>query len=172
MAHPQLERRVGHGGADLLPSPQLLPAKSKGTKPRRHVAVRVFFPLGARSRPALFALVAHELGAEGALRFVLVMRPAAQPQVIDGRLASARDFQDVVELQHASRLASVARFAHVRAPLAVTLQHRPFHVGRDVARVGRHPPPRARLRGDAELLFLELTFERLQRAFEDLPDIV
>ena len=53
----------------------------------------------ARGRRARFLPFAtHELRAEGALRRVLIVRPAAQAHSVGRRLAAAGHFVDVIEL--------------------------------------------------------------------------
>jgi hypothetical protein len=49
--------------------------------------------------PGLVALVAHETRPKGALGGVLVVGPAAKPDVLHRRLATARDRDLVIELE-------------------------------------------------------------------------
>lgn len=67
------------------------------------------------SRPSLcrsdlrsLSLLLHELTAERALRFVLVVRTAAEPEVLDGRDPSPRNRHGVVILDEISRESTFA----------------------------------------------------------------
>ena len=81
--------------------------------------------------------MAHELDAEGALGFVLIVRPAAEPDTGSSGVTAPRDRLHVIELDPAALLAAVPVLAHERALPAVSRPHGALDVGRDVARPGR-----------------------------------
>src|SRR5512143_1559576 len=117
-------------------------------------------------------LLVHEPGPKGLPGRELVVRPAAQAQVLHRRLAALRRGLHVVVLEPATRFAPVAVLAHEGALAAVAPPHRALHLGRDVARVGRHvvrarPGPR----GGGELAALERGDEGVEGAVEHLGQL-
>jgi hypothetical protein len=99
----------------------------------------------------------HESGAVGLLGGVLIVGAAAEPQVLKGRLAAPRDFQDVIELETISLGAPAPVFTFVRALPTVPLVHGALHVLGDVARVlGRLAAGASRAIRRPELLLLFL----------------
>src|SRR5438552_2118113 len=81
-----------------------------------------------------------EPGPKRTLGFELIVRAAAQAQVLDARLTAAGERLDVVELEPRALLAAMTRGAHERAPATVALRHRTADAGGDVAPVRVGPP--------------------------------
>src|SRR4029077_2493752 len=90
-----------------------------------HVRTRASQPAARRlDRSGGETFVAHELGAERALGFVLVVGAAAEPDVVHADSAAPRVGIDMIELQVCCRLAPVAVVAHERALATVALPDR------------------------------------------------
>ena len=84
---------------------------------------------------SLLSLPVHELGPENSLGFVLIVRSAAKPQVVDGGPPTSRDRLDVIELQAFSLRAPVASFTHEGALAGVALPNDPSDVEGNVPSV-------------------------------------
>src|SRR5262245_34476327 len=106
------------------------------------VAIRRGWLIGLQSRCALpasrlcpraglFALGLHEPGTECLLGRVLIVRPAAEADALDGGLATSGDFPDVIELDARTRFAKMSGLAHERALAAVARPNCALHMGRD-----------------------------------------
>jgi hypothetical protein len=80
-------------------------------------------------------LLFDELSPKALFRRQLIMGSAPQAHIFDARLTTARDFEDVIELQPLPRSAPVSRFAHKRAVAAVALPNGSPYVRRDAAHV-------------------------------------
>ena len=176
-AHPLFKRGVGYARAVRGRIACLAHAETELAKPWDHVTFPVLFggdprplPCISFSRfgglPCLVSLVVHEFSAKRAFGRVLIVRAAPQPHAIDGRLAAARDFVDVVELQERARRASLAGVADERALALVPLPDGALDVGGDVARARRRALLVPRLLGSRELAFLALADERVEGPVE------
>jgi hypothetical protein len=121
--------------------------------------------------PRLFALLVHEARSESAFCLVLVMRPAQQAHVLDGRRSAIRHGDDVVVLQPLVRAASTPVVADERAAAAVPLPHFPS----DMRRNASHPLIGAatalRSARTRHLALLELRDQSVQRAVEHPADL-
>src|SRR5439155_9845036 len=82
--------------------------RREGARPkeRKATSCRRASRLGPRT-PSLFSLVAHELGAERALRRVLVVGGAPESDPIHRRLTPKCHRVDVIELQEGARRATL-----------------------------------------------------------------
>jgi hypothetical protein len=116
-----------------------------------------------------FALPVHEASAERALGLEPIVRAAAQAEVGDGALASARDLADMVELDD-PRVAAEPVLADEGAAPAVTLPDLAFHARGDVARVGDGSWRTHGASDRAVLALPELRHEQFQRAIEHRCD--
>src|SRR5262249_10559979 len=94
MADTLFERRAGERVARLGAALDLVGLEPQRSQPWGNVGLRR--PLRSRPAAGLFALGPHELHAERALGFELVVRAAAEPHVRHGGSAAARDRLDVV----------------------------------------------------------------------------
>jgi len=115
--------------------------------------------------------VAHELGAERALGFVLVVRPAQQPDPPDAGLPASGVGLDVVELQILALLTAMTGVTHERALAAIPLPHRPPDLRGDVPAIRPGKPTATRLHGRGALALQELLLGRSQREVEHRIDI-
>src|SRR5262249_3793952 len=84
-------------------------------------------------RPPCTQVAGDELGSERALGRMLVVRSAAQPQVLGGGFTAPRDRLHVIELEHAARRAAPPVVAHERALAPIASPHLTLHRGWDVA---------------------------------------
>ena len=98
------------------------------------------------------------------------MRGAAQPQVLERRLAAAGEGHDVVEVQAALRAADDAVVALERAAPGFSLEYRAPHVRGDVT-AQRGGLVTARARSDGELLLLLGLGQRIERELQDRRDV-
>src|SRR4030095_7811953 len=105
---------------------RLFGAEPEATQPGRYV-VLLGRP-GASLSQGLGPFARHEPCPERALRPVLVVRPAAKPQTLHARAASAGDLQNVIELQKPPLLAAPARRADERAARPVARPDSPLDV--------------------------------------------
>src|SRR5439155_13869069 len=104
---------------------------------------------------------------ERALGLELVMGVAPKSDAGHRRLAAAREFLDMIELEPRAGRAPVPGLAHERALGAVALPDGALDLRRDVTRVGPgSATARPRLGGRGELLPLELGGQRLERPRE------
>ena len=139
---PRLERRIGqHFVAQRRQVSRLGRAHSELPEPRRYVPG---LDIGRSSRCGLSsrgrsALLTHERGTERLLGRVLVVRPAAQPEVFNSRPAAPRDRLHVVELESATRAAPSSGFAHEAAGAPIALPHCALHRRRNVTPGCRAP---------------------------------
>jgi hypothetical protein len=110
---------------------------------------------------------------EDQLRFILIVAPAPERDVLDRGGSAVRIRLDVVELQERTLGASVPVRRHECALAAVTPPRRALDVSRDIARRGRSIRPRTDRASRSRFLrrphlgafhFLE---EQLERAFHD-----
>src|SRR5262249_40195749 len=129
---------------------RLLETNAHATEPRDHVLLAICFfhfrlrPARHRGLPRLGALVIHEWHAEYTLRFVLIVRPAAEPDVVHACLAPSRHRVHVIELQPAALRAAFALIARERALAVIALPNLALHRGRDMPRTRSRADSRAR----------------------------
>jgi hypothetical protein len=99
-SHPYslLERGVRHVFTEGSRAAGLLGVEPESSEPGHDVQLLGLLGCRGSRFGRSESFVAHELGAERALRSVLVVGPAAQPQVVGGRLAPAGDLLYVIEL--------------------------------------------------------------------------
>jgi hypothetical protein len=139
------------------------------------VVCPVFVP-----REACFpTLLFHELLAERALGFVLIVRTAAEAKPFHGRRTPARNRLDVIELQEAPGVAAMPARAHEGAATLFAFPDGPTDMGwyvavaRDgrlaAARAGGRGALRNRATGGApKLSLLELRDQRIEGSVEHL----
>src|SRR5262249_51335044 len=102
---------------------------------------------------------------------ILIMNATPQPQVIDCRLASLRDRNDVIEFEKLARAAAVAGLADERALILIPLPDRSENMRRYGALVGRCALRRSPLRRRGALPPLELADRLVQSVFQHLLPI-
>src|SRR6266545_3495279 len=118
-AHALLEWSIGCGLAQRGRAPCFVGAESEQAQRPDHLLgggpCLGLAPPGFRLAPRRLALLPHELGPERALRSVLVVRPAAQPDPRHAGPAPARHRLDVIKLEPRARRAAAPVLAHERA---------------------------------------------------------
>jgi hypothetical protein len=99
--------------------------------------------------------------------FVLVVCPAPQLDVVEGRFAAVAVWCHVVELEQAPLAATPSVGAREGATPAIALPHRAPHGCRDIPRAAPRRPRRARPGGGREPGLLQVRDEHRQGSVED-----
>jgi hypothetical protein len=100
-----------------------------------------------------------------------VVRPAAQLDPLDRRLAAYGVWRNVVEFEESPFLATALVLPYECALSAVPDPDLALYLGRDVTRPGRRSPALPRLVGGGKLCSRQVLEESRQRPVEDLAEI-
>jgi len=127
------------------------------------------YPSAARS----LALSGHEISPECALGFELVVRAAAQAQVLHRGATAARHRLDMIERDEPSGAAAAPIFGDDGALGPIALPDRAPDLRRDGSGrcAARGPSAGPRLRGRGKATLLDLGDERIAGPVQDLRDV-